>query len=139
MEYSEAERKKLIKKLKTVKDARERDRIIWALAGHEEKAFETANPTAQPGAQSRTALGKPMDLQNLPQLAIDAKRLIGFAVPGFFLIFGVAYIIQAILGYLASQRIETEITRLFMGGIFIVVGLVGIFKALRSGEKPPGR
>lgn len=141
MQYSEAERKKLINKLKTVKDAAERDRIIWALAGLEEKKSEEAKPSPPAGLRGKTAPGKPVprDAQGLPGIAVDAKRLMGLAVPVFFLIFGIVYLIQAILSYLATRNIETELSRMIMGVIFVVVGLAGIFKALRAGGQVPDR
>ena len=140
MLLSEAERKKLINRLKTVKDATERDRIIWALAGQEPKS-EEAGPTTAAAQRGKTAPGKPVprDQQKMPKVAVDAKRLAGLAVPVFFLIFGITYIIQSILSYLATGRIEAEIGRLFMGGIFVFVGLIGIFKALRTAAQAPER
>jgi hypothetical protein len=144
MVYSEAERKKLIKKLKTVKDARERDRIIWALAGHEQKSFDDTNttPTAQPGKMTP---GKPMDLRNFPKITIDPKRMLGFVVPGFFMIFGIAYIAQSIMNYLATRRIDQEIPRLITGGIFVIIGLTSFLKAtkikelLNEGKRAPSQ
>jgi len=58
------------------------------------------------------------------------KRLIGFVLPGFFIIIGIAYIGQAILNYITLRRIETEIPRLITGGIFLIIGLMGIFKTM---------
>jgi len=58
-----------------------------------------------------------MDLRNLPKITIDPKRMISFVVPGFFTIFGIAYIAQSILNYLGSGQIEQEIPRLITGGI----------------------
>ena len=130
MRNIEADRKQLIKKLKSVKDPRERDRIIWALAGHEQKSFDDSNPTStvQPG---KTTPGKPMDLRNLPKITINPKRMIGFVVPGFFTIFGIAYIAQSILNYLGSGQIEQEIPRLITGGIFVIIGLTSFLKATK--------
>lgn len=140
MPLSESERQKLINKLKTVKDARERDRIIWALAGQEPKS-EEAGPSPVAAQRDKTAAGKPVpwDPQNFPRVAVDAKRLVGLAVPVFFLIFGITYIIQSIAGYLATGRIETEIGRLFMGAIFVIFGLAGIVKARRTAGQVPDR
>ncbi|MCX5841442.1 MAG: hypothetical protein NTY16_08325 [Deltaproteobacteria bacterium] len=131
MRNSEADRKQLIKKLKSVKDPRERDRIIWALAGHEQKSPDDTTPAVQPG---KTTPGKPMDLRNLPKITIDPKRMLGLVVPGFFTIFGVAYIAQSILNYLATRRIEPEIPRLITGGIFVIIGLAGLLKAIKIKE-----
>jgi hypothetical protein len=132
MHNIEADRKQLIKKLKSVKDPRERDRIIWALAGHEQKPLDDTTPAVQPGKMTP---GKPMDLRNLPKITIDPKRMIGFVVPGFFTIFGIAYIAQSILNYLATRRIETEIPRLITGGIFVIIGLAGLLKAIKIKER----
>ena len=131
MHNIEADRKQLIKKLKSVKDPRERDRIIWALAGHEQKSSDDTTPAAQPGKMTP---GKPMDLRNLPKIIIDPKRMLGFVVPGFFMIFGIAYIAQSIMNYLATRRIDQEIPRLITGGIFVIIGLASFLKAIKIKE-----
>ena len=131
MHNIEADRKQLIRKLKTVKDARERDRIIWALAGHEQKSSDDTTPAAQPGKMTP---GKPMDLRNFPKITIDPKRMLGFVVPGFFMIFGIAYIAQSIMNYLATRRIDQEIPRLITGGIFVIIGLASFLKAIKIKE-----
>ena len=131
MQNIEADRKQLIKKLKSVKDPRERDRIIWALAGHEQKSLDDATPAIQPG---KTTPGKPMDLRNLSKITIDPKRMLGFVVPGFFTIFGIAYIAQSILNYLATRQIDPEIPRLITGGIFVIIGLASFLKAIKIKE-----
>ena len=131
MRNIEADRKQLIKKLKSVKDPRERDRIIWALAGHEQKSSDDTTPAAQPGKMTP---GKPMDLRNLSKITIDPKRMLGFVVPGFFMIFGIAYIAQSIMNYLATRRIDQEIPRLITGGIFVIIGLTSFLKATKIKE-----
>ena len=60
--------------------------------------------------------------------------MLGFVVPGFFMIFGIAYIAQSILNYLATRQIEPEIPRLITGGIFVIIGLAGFLKALKIKE-----
>jgi hypothetical protein len=75
-----------------------------------------------------------MDLRNLPKITIDPKRMLGLVVPGFFTIFGIAYIAQSILNYLATRRIEPEIPRLITGGIFVIIGLAGFLKAIKIKE-----
>jgi hypothetical protein len=131
MRNIEADRKQLIKKLKSVKDPRERDRIIWALAGHEQKSSDDTTPAAQPGKMTP---GKPMDLRNFPKITIDPKRMLGFVLPGFFMIFGIAYIAQSIMNYLATRRIDQEIPRLITGGIFVIIGLASFLKAIKIKE-----
>ena len=131
MRNIETDRNQLIRKLKSVKDPRERDRIIWALAGHEQKSSDDTTPAAQPGKMTP---GKPMDLRNFPKITIDPKRMLGFVVPGFFMIFGIAYIAQSILNYLATRRIDQEIPRLITGGIFVIIGLASFLKAIKIKE-----
>ena len=138
MRFTEKDRQELINKLKKVRDPRERDRIIWALAGQEEAVFRSAKPDVPPPRSApgrpkpeRPAPGKAPDLRNMPQVNVDAKRLLGFVVPAFFLIFGLVRIGKAVLNYIASQNIETEITGLITGGIFLIIGLAGIFRAMQ--------
>ena len=131
MRNIETDRNQLIRKLKSVKDPRERDRIIWALAGHEQKSSDDTTPAAQPGKMTP---GKPMDLRNFPKITIDPKRMLGFVVPGFFMIFGIAYIAQSIMNYLATRRIDQEIPRLITGGIFVIIGLASFLKAIKIKE-----
>jgi hypothetical protein len=144
MRFTEKDRQELINKLKKVREPRERDRIIWALAGQEEAVFRSANPDVPPSrsvsgssAPKRPAPGKTQDLRNMPQINIDAKRLLGFVVPAFFLIFGLVRIGKAVLNYIASQDIETEITGLITGGIFLIIGLAGIFRAMQPKQMNP--
>jgi hypothetical protein len=56
MRFTGKDRQELINKLKKVRDPRERDRIIWALAGQEEAVFRSANPDVPP---PRSAPGRP--------------------------------------------------------------------------------
>lgn len=140
MQYTERDRQELIKRLKKVRDPRERDRIIWALAGHEETALRSTSPAVQrsPQAPGRPGPEKTPDVRNLPQIATDAKRMLGFVVPGFFVIFGITYIGQAALNYIAFRRIDTEMPRLITGGIFLVVGVMGIFRAMQPDKMKRG-
>lgn len=138
MRFTEKDRQELINKLKKVRDPRERDRIIWALAGQEEAVFHSVNPdvppfrpASGPPEPKRPAFGKTQDLRNIPPINIDAKRLLGFVVPAFFMIFGLVHIGRAVLNYIASQDIEAEIPRLITGGIFLIIGLVGVFRAMQ--------
>jgi hypothetical protein len=141
MQFTERDRRELIQKLKKIKDPRERDRILWALAGQEQEVFHSAPLPAQSPARpprpaprrpepERPAPSKAPDLRNMPQINIDAKRMIGFVFPAFFAIFGLVRIGKAVLNYIASQDIEAEITGLITGGIFLIIGLAGIYRAM---------
>ncbi len=138
MRFTEKNRQELINKLKKVKDPRERDRILWALAGQEEAVFHSVHPDVPPSrpvsgppAPEKPAPEKAPDLRNMPQINIDAKRMLGFAVPVFFVIFGLVRLGQAALNYFASQDIDAEIQGLITGGIFLIIGLAGIFRAMQ--------
>lgn len=144
MRFMEKNRQELINKLKKVRDPRERDRIIWALAGQEESVFRSANPDVLPPRSApgrpkpeRPAPGMAQDLPNMPQINFDSKRLIGFVVPAFFLIFGLVNIGRAVLNYIATEDIEAEISRLITGGILLIVGLAGIFRAMQPKQIKP--
>ena len=138
MQFTERNRRELIQKLKRIKDPRERDRILWALSGQEEAFFHSAPSPALPpkpaprrSEPERPAPGKAPDLRKMPRINIDVKRMLGFVVPAFFAIFGFVRIGQAVLNYIASQDIEAEITGLITGGIFLIIGLAGIFRAMQ--------
>lgn len=144
MRFAEKDRQEIIKKLKKIKDPRERDRIIWALAGKEEAVFHSAHPDVPPSRPAsgppepkKPAFGKTQDLRNIPPINIDAKRLLGFVVPAFFMIFGLVYIGRAVLNYIASQDIEAEIPRLITGGMFLIIGLAGVFRAMQPKRMKP--
>jgi hypothetical protein len=146
MRYSEKDRRGLIEKLKKVRDPRERDRIIWALAGQEDdlinikQRFHNVRQTAVPGAapvqtkQKKPASGKAPDLRNIPRINVNTQRILGFVLPVFFLIFGLVRIAQALLNYMASGQIEPEVSSLVTGGFFLIVGLAGMYKATRPGQ-----
>jgi len=144
MRFTERDRRELIQKLKKIKDPRERDKILWVLAGQEEAIFHNAPSPAPPRkteflhkpaprrpAPERPAPEKTPDLRNMPQISIDAKRMLGFAVPVFFVIFGLVRLGQAALNYFASQDIDAEIQGLITGGIFLIIGLAGVFRAMQ--------
>lgn len=139
MRFTERDRRELIQKLKKVKDPRERDKILWALAGQEEAVFHSDQPAAPPyktapmqrPAPEKRVPDKAPDRQNMPQIDTDAKRMLGFAVPVFFVIFGLVRLGQAALNYFASRDIEAEIQGLITGGIFLIIGLAGVFRAMQ--------
>ena len=138
MQFTERDRRELIQKLKKIKDPRERDRILWALSGQEEAVFHSAPSPAPPPRPApgrpepeRPAPSKAPDLRNMPRINIDAKRMLGFVFPAFFAIFGLVRIGKAVLNYIASQDIDAEIQGLITGGIFLIIGLAGIYRAMQ--------
>ncbi|HVO67038.1 MAG TPA: hypothetical protein VMT12_11190 [Syntrophales bacterium] len=121
------ERDRIIKKLKDIKDPKERDRIIWALAG-KEKNEVSERPDAV--KQRITAPSLPSEqAKRLPQAPLNARKLLNYVVPGFFLFFGLVNLIQAIMQYHLTGQLDAAIPQLIMGTIFLLFGIIGIFKA----------
>lgn len=138
MRFTERDRRELINKLKKIKDPRERDRVLWVLAGQEEDVFRSTHLTATPSRlepvrqkTERPASSKAPEQRDMPEINIDAKRMLGLVVPAFFILFGLIRIGQAAMNYIASQDIEAEISGLITGGIFLIIGLAGVFRAVR--------
>lgn len=137
MRFTEPDRRELINRLKKIKDPRERDRILWALADQDQKVFHGAQPTAapsrleppRPGPDRPSSSNTPQ--RDIPQINLNPGRILQFVVPAFFVIFGLIRIGQAALNYMTFQDIEAEIPNLIMGGIFLIIGLAGVFRAMR--------
>jgi hypothetical protein len=127
------DRKKLIEKLRTVKDPRERDRIMWALAGLE-KDDKGDIPSAEDSGKTVTS-PPPERKQNLPAIPTGFRQLLAYFVPGLFLFFGIVNLLEALMHVLPSGKIEPVIPQLIIGSLFILVGITGIIKARK---KPSG-
>ncbi len=121
------ERDKLIRKLKTVKNPRERDKIIWALAGKEKDAFEEKPAPAQPGKVDQAPVGG--QALGLPKLPVDARKLVNYIAPALFLFFGLINLAQAVGHFIETGRIEAALPQLIMGVMFLVFGLFSFAKA----------
>ena len=121
------ERDKLIRKLKTVKNPRERDKIMWALAGKEKDAFEEKPAQAQQGKVNPAPFGG--QAPGLPKLPVDARKLVSYLAPALFLIFGLINLVQAVGHFIETGRIEAAFPQLIMGVMFLVFGLFSIAKA----------
>jgi hypothetical protein len=125
--WRDMEREKLIRRLKTVKNPRERDKIMWALAGKEKDAFEKTPAQAQPGkADPATVRGQ---VPGLPKLPVDARKLANYLAPAIFLLFGLVNLVQAIGHYIETGRIEAALPQLIMGIMFFVFGFFSFVKA----------
>ena len=121
------ERDKLIRKLKTVKNPRERDRIIWALAGKEKDALKETPAQAQPGKTNSTPVRE--QVPGLPKLPIDARKLVNYIAPAIFLFFGLVNLVQAIGHFIETGRIEAALPQLIMGIMFFILGFFSLAKA----------
>jgi hypothetical protein len=121
------ERDDLIRKLKTVKNPRERDKIIWALAGKEKDAFEEKPAQAQPGKTGSTPVQA--QVPGLPKLPIDARKLANYIAPMIFLVFGLINLVQAAMIFIREGRIDAAFPHLIMGALFFIFGFFSIYKA----------
>jgi len=121
------DRDKLIRKLKTVKNPIERDKIMWALAGKEKDAFEEKPTPAQPGKVNQAPVGR--QVPGLPKLPVDARKLVNYIAPALFLFFGLINLVQAVGHFIETGRIEAALPQLIMGVMFLVFGLFSIAKA----------
>lgn len=129
--WRDMERDKLIKKLKTVKNPRERDRIIWALAGKEKDTLKETPTQVQPGKMDTTTPVRGQ-MQGLPKLPIDARKLINYLAPAILIFFGIVNLVQAILYFIQTGRIEAAFPQLIMGIMFLVFGFFSISKAKKK-------
>ncbi|MGA2330282.1 MAG: hypothetical protein ABSG75_00820 [Syntrophales bacterium] len=121
------ERDKLIRKLKTVKNPRERDRIIWALAGKEKDALEETPAQAQPGKTNSAPVREQMP--GLPKLPIDARKLVNYLAPAIFIFFGLVNLVQGIGRFIETGLIEAALPQLILGIMFFIFGFFSIAKA----------
>ncbi|MGZ6237258.1 MAG: hypothetical protein ACXWMJ_08060 [Syntrophales bacterium] len=121
------DRDKLIRKLKTVKNPRERDKIIWALAGKEKDAMEETPVPVQSGKTNATPVRE--QVPGLPKLPIDARKLLNYIAPAIFLFFGLVNLLQAIAHFIETGQIEAAMPQLIMGIMFFVFGVFSFAKA----------
>jgi hypothetical protein len=125
--WRDMERDKLIRRLKTVKDPKERDKIIWALAGKEKDTLEETPTPVQSGKTKTTPVRG--QVPGLPKLPIDTRKLINYLAPAILLFFGIVNLVQAILYFIQTGRIEAAFPQLIMGIMFLVFGFFSIAKA----------
>ncbi len=129
--WRDMERDKLIKKLKTVKNPRERDRIIWALAGKEKEALQET-PTPAQAVKTDATTRAHGQMQGLPKFPTDTRRLINYIAPAILIFFGIVNLVQAILYFIETGRVEAAFPQLIMGVMFLAFGLFSISKAKKK-------
>jgi hypothetical protein len=141
----EKEKQKLIARLKTVKDPREREKILWTLEGLKKAPAATVDQQKTVEATSGPAQAE----ERIPiQLPKGITLLTQFAVPAFMAVFGLISILTGIFKGLENGDFASETGRFIAGAIFIVMGLGGLRKAgkpqsmpqtdRKSDEEPPG-
>jgi hypothetical protein len=128
------DRDKIIKKLKDIKDPRERDKIIWALSGKEKEVMSEKPPAVKPTkvAPGSSSGPTPRPAQKLPGSPADIRKLVSFVFPGIFIFFGLVNLVQAAMQYQLTGQIEDIIPRLITGGVFILIGIFSIVKAKKQ-------
>jgi hypothetical protein len=143
MKQEDKERQILINRLKTVRDPRERDQIIrlltrmekYGLGKIEESAEEKRSVPAQ--AKGPTEAKGPAEAkeQKVPK---GVSFMLGYAVPGFFVIFGLIYIANALTHLISDEGDQAAIPQLIMGALFLLFGIMGFLKIrkMRSGTAP---
>jgi hypothetical protein len=127
MKQEDKERRILINRLKTVRDPRERDQIIQLLARTEKygpgKIEESAEDKRTVSAQARG-----------PAEAKEAKApkgagfMLGYAVPGFFVIFGLVYIVNALTRMISDEGDQSAISQIIMGALFLFFGIISFLR-----------
>ncbi|MDD5233020.1 MAG: hypothetical protein PHG91_06465 [Syntrophales bacterium] len=128
----EQDREELIRRLKSVKDPHERDRILYALSRREEDVVESSKP-ARPASPPKEK-GASVPGMQLPELA-SVKNLLPFAVPFLLLLMGLFYIMGAISRLHPKGRIEDVGAEIFMGLMFLGFGIFGMLKAKNAKSK----
>ena len=125
--WRDMERDKLMRRLKTIKYPKERDKIIWALAGKEQDTLEETPTPVKPGKTDVTPVRG--QAQGLPKLPIDTRKLINYLAPAILLFFGIVNLVQAILHFIQTGQIEAAFPQLIMGIMFFIFGFFSIAKA----------
>ena len=133
MKKEDKERQILINRLKTVRDPRERDQIIrllarmekYSLGKIEESAEEKGSVPAQ--AKGPTEARGPAEAkeQKVPK---GVGFMLGYAVPGFFVIFGVVYIANALTRLISDKGDQSAIPQIIMGALFLFFGIMGFLR-----------
>ena len=81
----------------------------------------------QPGKTDSTPSAE--QVQGLPKLPIDARKLVNYIAPAILLFFGLVNLVQAIVHFIQTGRIEAAFPQLIMGIMFFVFGFFSISKA----------
>ena len=131
MRKEDRERQMLINRLKTIRNPRERDRIIRLLAGMEKYGTgrveeSPEDPWAVPAETKGPAERKE---GKIPK---GAGLMLGYALPTFFIIFGLFYIAHALMRLISGEGDPSAGTQIFMGMMFIIFGIFGFLKARRT-------
>ncbi len=146
MKQEDRERQILINRLKTVRDPRERDRIVRLLARMEQygpgKIQESAEEKWSLPAQAKgpTEAGGPAgagehDEGAEKRIPKGASFMLRYAVPGFFIVFGLIYIAQALMRLIDREDGRVDVPQIIMGALFLFFGVIGFLKARKMANR----
>lgn len=116
------DREELIRRLKTAKDPRERDRILLLLSDRE-GAIQSA---LAPGQTSPAPQAEPTPTQ------LRIGKLIGYAFPVFFLIAGAVFTIEMLAEVGNGKPLQEALMENPTGIFLIFFGLLGLLKNKKS-------
>jgi hypothetical protein len=131
MQKEDKERQLLINRLKTVRDPRERDRIIRLLARMEKSSPGKIeeSPEDQWTAPAETRGSAETKEEKIPK---GVGFMLGYALPAFFVIFGLFYISNALMRLISGEGDPSAGPQLFMGVMFLIFGIFGFLKMRRT-------
>jgi len=134
MRGSERERQQLIDRLKTIKNPVEREKILWALEGMRKDSYKTA-PT--PGGPAKGPPAPPAEKINIPiQMPKGLGQLMRFGIPFFFILFGIAFILQGVMRGIERNDFASETGQFITGIIFIAFGASAFQRARKTANIP---
>jgi len=134
MKQEDKERQLLINRLKTVRDPRERDRIIRLLARMEQygpgKIQESAEDkwSIQVQAKGPAEAREPAEAME-EKVPKGASFMLRYAVPAFFIIFGLIYIAKALMRLIIDESDQADLPQILMGLLFLFFGIISFLKA----------
>jgi len=132
----ERERKQLIDRLKTTKNPVEREKILWALEGMRKDSFPLERSAMGPEKTSPTP---PVEKAKIPlEMPKGLGQLMRFGVPFFFVIIGVAFILQGVVRGLEQNDFASEAGQFITGIILVFFGISAFQKARKMAKIPPG-
>lgn len=133
MRGSEEERQRLINSLKKVRDPHERTRVLWALEGIKKDSSGVARserPKEPPEAPQQMKMRLPIEMPK------GIGLLTKYAAPFILIIFGLAFILQAVLRGLQGKGFGPEIGQFITGAMFLIFGVVALQKAKKILQTP---
>lgn len=136
MRGSERERQQLIDRLKTTKNPVEREKILWALEGMRKDAYRPERPEAGPEKVSPAPLAEKAKIPlEMPK---GLGQLVRYGMPFFFIIFGVAFLLQGVVKGIEQNDFASEVGQFITGIIFIFFGVSAFRRASKMAKMPQG-